>query len=74
MQLTVFYTWPSAVYNAKELFEEAIKTNLISCENAKLHSFQSHLLDIGITENSKPRGMIIVDLPNEKLGRGRKKQ
>lgn len=56
--VTVTYAWPLAMYKPEILFEGLTKTHPM------VHSFISHLLQAGITENSDPpRGSITVKLP-----------
>jgi hypothetical protein len=66
-QVTIEYPWPTAIFRALELFEDDIKSQntltKIDATHPKIHSYTSELLNMGITENSNPKGAIIVQLP-----------
>lgn len=61
-RIFINYTWPMVMFNPEELFANEIKT-AISSNHPKIHTLTSHLLSIGITKKSKPRGKIAIDLP-----------
>lgn len=62
--VTVEYVWPVALFKAHELFAEEIKGNKgINSSHPKLHSMMTELLNSGITQNSYPKGSIIIQLP-----------
>lgn len=66
MQVTIKYTWPTAIYNAVQLFEKAkVGDKKISIQHPKVHSFVSNALQSGVTDNSNPQAEIIVDLPQK---------
>lgn len=56
------YTWPSAMFNPEELFAHEIK-NSTPVVHPKIHTLTSHLLSLGLTKKSRPRGKIAIDLP-----------
>lgn len=65
--ITIEYTWPTALFRANELFEDEIrdKNMKIDLNHPKIHSLTTELLNSGITENSYPKGSIIVQLPSQ---------
>lgn len=63
MKLKITYIWPTPIFTATELFDNAIKKKQITIEHPKVHAFISHLLDSSITEKSSPQGEINIDLP-----------
>lgn len=64
MQITIKYTWPTAIYKATELFEKAKRDGLrLSIQDPKVHCFVANALQSGVTGNSNPQGEIIIDLP-----------
>lgn len=63
LKVNVNYTWPSDIYHPEELFENELKSQAISLNDPKIHALRDHLLQLGITENSKPRGQITITLP-----------
>jgi hypothetical protein len=66
MQITMRYTWPSAMYKAAELFAQARDgKEKLSLYHPKVHAFMSHLLDSGVTEKSSPIAEMIIDLPKK---------
>lgn len=66
LKLEVNYLWPKAIYDPKLLFENAvINGKKIPMDHPKIHAFTSHLLELGITEKSNPKGKIIIDLPTQ---------
>lgn len=63
LSITINYQWPSAIYNAKYLFNDEISNLEISVNHPKIHSMTSALLKAGITTNSSPKGKIKIYLP-----------
>lgn len=65
MSVIISYVWPKIMYNANDLFEDEIfsATQAISHNHPKVHALTSHLRKFGITENSFPKGKIVVKLP-----------
>lgn len=61
--VTIHYTWPSQFYRASELFKASIDKGEMSTEHPKVHGFVSNMIELGVTENSKPRGKMIIKLP-----------
>lgn len=61
------YTWPTPIFNASELFAEELNhPNLgrrLTMNHPKIHSLTTHLLQLGITENSSPKGQTTISLP-----------
>lgn len=65
-QITIKYTWPTAMYKAAELFEKAKNgTAKLSIQHPKVHSFVARALESGVTGKSAPQGEIIIDLPQK---------
>lgn len=62
LKVKLNYTWPTAIFNPKELFAHELK-NVITPDNPKIHTMVTHLLSSGITEKSRPRGKILISLP-----------
>lgn len=69
LSVTMHFTWPAALFNASELFHDEIHhkdpAQKISPDHPKVHALSSHLLGIGVTENSQPKGKIVVNLPTK---------
>lgn len=67
MSVCIDYVWPSAIFHPKELFADELNNvnpaSKISANHPKIHALTSHLLNCGLTVNSKPRGKITVTLP-----------
>lgn len=70
MTVYIHYTWPTAIYKFKELFsksENDDKTPL-TMNHPKVHAFVANCLDNGVSQNSMPKGQIVIELP-EKIQR-----
>lgn len=67
MTLMLNYIWPSAMVRPQELFHEEMtrEENPWTLNHPKLHALMSHLLERGITENSRPQGCISMRLPRK---------
>jgi hypothetical protein len=64
--VTIGFTWPTPIFKAKELFpKSSIQTTLPNelARELKINSLKTALLSAGITENSSPKGSIVVELP-----------
>lgn len=65
MKVMINFLWPSAIYNANELFKKELNDtkSSISVNDPELHAMTKQLMERGITEKSIPRGKITVTLP-----------
>lgn len=79
-EVTIFYTWPTSLFRAEELFQDEINSDnttiKIDVNHPKIYSYSSALLDLGITENTFPRGIIKIKLPvkvQKEIGTWKKK-
>lgn len=65
--LVIHYVWPSAMYTPTQLFHNELTRdeNAMTVNHPKLHTFVTHLLEKGITEESRPRGTLSITLPKK---------
>lgn len=66
LQVFIHYVWPTAIYKAIELFENAKNgREKLSIQHPKVHAFVLNALDCGVTSKSNPPAEIIIDLPQK---------
>lgn len=61
--IAINFSWPSVIFRPKALFEDDIKNNIINENHPQIHALTSQLLSKGITDHSRPKGNILIDLP-----------
>lgn len=62
-KVIVKYAWPSPMHNPTQMFQQSIRNRTLSLHHPMIHALTSHLLENGITENSKPEGQWVIPLP-----------
>lgn len=67
MTVYVWYIWPTAIYKFEELFRKSKGDDgtPLSMNHPKVHAFVAHCLDNGVSRHSKPKGQIVIQLPEK---------
>lgn len=65
LRIVVRFAWPTAMYSAAEMFAAELEDGTIPKHHPMIHAMSSTMLDLGVTENSKPEGQWIINLPCE---------
>lgn len=63
LKVIVKFSWPKALHNPAEMFNDAIKSKTLSKHHPMLHAMASSDLDSDITPNSTPEGQWVIPLP-----------
>lgn len=65
MKVIIGYTWPSSIYTAHQMFNNELtdEINPITIDHPKIHAFRTRLLELNLSENSRPRGSVTINLP-----------
>lgn len=63
LKVIVKFSWPKAIHNPAELFNQAIRSKTLSMQHPMVHAMASTMLDSGLTANSTPEGQWVIHLP-----------
>lgn len=65
MKAVINFIWPKAIFQPAVLFREKIDGGLLKITDPIAHAFGATMIREGLTDSSKPRGQIIVELPRK---------
>lgn len=62
LKIIAKFQWPTEMFDPTKMIAAELEDHTISKQHPMLHALSSHLIQSGITENSKPEGQWIVPL------------
>lgn len=62
-KVMVKFFWPESIFDAKKLFKSVVDQGQMTMYHPLVHTFETTLLDRGITDSSSPEVEWVISLP-----------